>query len=138
MHVNVARWFLGVIVLLTAERISAADLKITDTSGTSVVVTGAAIDYGGFLASDLETLGIRVLQGDGTVTVKWADIDTITVTGKDESSKPPRLKLEIVLRSGKKVPAALFRQGQTKLKGKTELGDYTIDLDKVRFMAPAR
>jgi hypothetical protein len=116
----------------------AADLKITDSGGTAVVVTGAAIDYGGFLSSDLETQGIRVLQGDGIVTVKWTDIDTISVTGKDESVKPPRLKLEVVLRNGKKVPASLVRQGQMKLKGRTDLGEYSIDLEKVRHIAPAR
>jgi hypothetical protein len=123
---------------LSLTPVFAADLKITDSGGTAVVVTGAAIDYGGFLSSDLETQGIRVLQGEGIVTVKWADIDTINVTGKDESVKPPRLKLEVVLRNGKKVPAALVRQGQMKLKGRTELGEYAIDLEKVRHIAPAR
>lgn len=114
----------------------AADLKLTDSSGTTVVVTGASIDYGGFVASDIETQGIRVLQGDGTVTVKWTDVESITVTGADQSAKPPRVRLEILLKGGKKVPAALARQGRMKLRGKTELGEYSIDLDKVRVIVP--
>jgi hypothetical protein len=138
MRGKVTGLFGCLLLLLTMTSVSAADLKITDSTGTTVVVTGAAIDYGGFLASDLEAQGIRVLQGDGTVTVKWVDVDTITVTGKDESIKPPRLKLEIALRGGRKVQAVLLRQGQMKLRGKTELGEYTVDLEKIRSITPAR
>lgn len=116
----------------------AADLKITDSRGTEVLLTGASVDYSGFMASDKDADGIRVLQGDGTVTVKWADVESLRVVRRDESVKPPRIELEIALRSGKKVPAALFRQGQMKLLGKTELGDYSIDLEKVRTIAPVR
>jgi hypothetical protein len=54
----------------------------------------------------------------------------------DESIKPPRIELEVVLKSQKKVPAALLRQGPMKLTGKTELGEYSIDLDKVRTITP--
>jgi hypothetical protein len=129
---------LSVLVAIPAAFVSAADLKVTDSRGTDVVVTGASVDYSGFMAADKETDGIRVLQGDGQVTVKWADIDSIRVVKKDDSVKPPRIELEIALRGGKKVPAALFRQGQMKLVGKTELGNYSIDLDKVRGIAPVR
>ena len=52
--------------------------------------------------------------------------------------RPARIELEIVLRNGKKVPAALLRQGQMKLLGKTDLGDYSIDLAKVRTITPVR
>jgi hypothetical protein len=31
-----------------------------------------------------------------------------------------------------------LRQGQMKLLGKTELGDYSIELDKVRSIVPVR
>lgn len=126
------------ILLLPAGRAVAADLKITDSRGTEVVLTGATVDYSGFLASDKETQGIRVLQGDGMVIVKWTDVESLKVVRRDDSVKPPRIELEIVLRNGKKVPAALFRQGQMKLSGKTDLGDYSIDLDKVRTIVPVR
>ena len=127
-----------VFVLAVASSAVAADLKVTDSRGTEVVVAGASIDYSGFMTADKDADGIRVLQGDGQVTVKWADVESLRVLRKDESVKPPRIELEITLRGGKKVPASLFRQGQMKLTGKTELGTYSIDLDKVRAIAPVR
>jgi hypothetical protein len=126
------------ILLLVAARANAADLRITDSRGTEVVVRSAAIDYGGFVASNMETEGIRLMQGDGSVMVKWADIETLKVVRRDESVKPPRIELEVVLRNQKKVPAALLRQGRMKLVGKSELGEYSIDLDKVRTITPLR
>ena len=42
-------------LLLVAATVSAADLRITDSRGTEVVVQSAAIDYGGFMASEKET-----------------------------------------------------------------------------------
>jgi hypothetical protein len=126
------------ILVLPAGRAVAADLKITDSRGTEVVLTGASIDYSGFMSSDTETQGIRVLQGDGRVMVKWTDIDSLKVVRRDDSEKPPRIELEILLRNGKKVAATLFRQGQMKLLGKTDLGDYSIVLDKVRTIVPVR
>ena len=115
-----------------------ADLRITDSRGTEVIVQSAAIDYGGFMGSQMETEGIRLLQGDGSVMVKWTDIESLKVTRRDESVKPPRIELEIVLRNQKKVPAALLRQGRMKLTGKSELGEYSIDLDKVRTITPVK
>ena len=126
------------LLLLAAATAAATDLKITDSRGTEVTVQSAAIDYGGFMASDKETGGLRVMQGDGFVTVKWTEIETIRVTRVDASEKPPRIELEIVLKNQKKVPAALLRQGRMKLTGKTELGDYSIDLDKVKTITPIR
>jgi hypothetical protein len=125
-------------LLLVAASASAADLRITDSRGTEVVVQSAAIDYGGFMASEIETQGIRLMQGDGSVLVKWADIDTLKVVRRDESVKPPRIELEVVLKNQNKVPAALLRQGRMKLTGKTELGEYSIDLDKVRTITPLK
>jgi hypothetical protein len=125
-------------LLLVPASVEAADLRITDSRGTEVVVQSAAIDYGGFMASEMETQGIRLMQGDGSVMVKWTDIETLKVTRRDESVKPPRIEMEVVLRNQKKVPAALFRQGRMKLTGKTELGEYSIDLDKVRTITPLK
>ena len=70
--------------------------------------------------------------------VKWTDIESLKVVRRDDSEKPPRIELEILLRNGKKVAATLFRQGQMKLLGKTDLGDYSIVLDKVRTIVPVR
>ena len=130
----------GVVLLLLLSSVTAlaADLKIKDSRGTEVLLANATIDYSGFVASDMETEGIRLLQGDGMVTVKWADIESLQVVRTDDSARPPRIEVEVVLRSGKKAPAALFRQGQMKLLGKSDLGDYSIDLDKVRTITPVR
>ena len=137
---NVFRRFQGVALLLLLSSVPAlaADLKIKDSRGTEVLLTNASIDYGGLMASDKEIQGIRLLQGDGVVTVKWADIESLSIVRTDDSVRPPRIEVEVVLRNGKKAPAALLRQGQMKLLGKTELGDYSIDLAKVRAITPIR
>ena len=126
------------IVCSTWALVSAADLRLTDSRGTEVVVTNATIDYGGFLGAERVADGLRVLQGDGVVFLKWVDVEGIKVVKRDESTKPPRVELEVTLKNGKKIPAALFRQGQMKLQGKTELGDYSIELDKVRALVPVK
>ena len=111
-------------------------LKITDASNNVQVVQGVAVDYGTF-AADKETEGIRLYQGDAVVTAKWINIGTLTVVSKDESVTPPRIHVEVVMKSGEKVSAALYRKGRMRLLGKTTLGDYAIDLDKVRSIVPS-
>jgi hypothetical protein len=124
------------LLLLAPAAAHAADLRVTDSKGTEVVVTSAVVDYGGMLSVDTESDGIRVLQGDAVVKLKWADIDSISVTKVDTTSKPSRLEVDVVTKGGKRVPATLFRQGKMTLSGKSELGTYSIDLDKVRKIAP--
>ena len=136
--VSAVKMLLIAALLLVAARARAADLRITDSRGTEVVVQSAAIDYGGFVASEIVTEGIRLMQGDGSVMVKWTDIESVKVIRRDESVKPPRIELEVVLKNQKKVPAALLRQGRMKLTGKTELGEYSIDLDKVKTITPLK
>ena len=127
----------AILVFLSSVSVLAADLKVKDSRGTEVTVSNAVIDYGGFMA-DTEPQGIRLLQGDATVVVRWVDIESLTVVRTDSSVKPPRVELEVVLRSGKKTPAALFRLGAMKLRGKSDLGEYSIDLDKIRTITPIR
>jgi hypothetical protein len=128
------------LVALNAQptRTAPTNLLLTDSQGTDVVVAGASIDYGGLLTVDKETQGIRVLQGDGSVLLKWSDVDTLRMTKRDDAAKAPRVELEIVLRSHKRVPATLFRGGKMQLAGRTDLGEYTIDLDKIRRIVPVR
>ena len=131
----------GIIVFamtLAAQQSSAADLRIIDGTGVEVVVTGASIDYSGVFGTDREADGIRVYQGDAVVTARWADIVSLTVTGRDGAANPPRLTLEIVLTNGKTVVAGLVRKGRMLLSGKSELGVYTIDLEKVKKIVPVR
>jgi hypothetical protein len=101
-----------------------------------VVLRDARIDYGGFLGSEFEREGLRVLQGDGAVTVKWSIVASIRMTGTDDSVKPARVQLEILLRDGRKFSATLARVGRMLLLGTTDLGEYTIALDKLRVIEP--
>lgn len=107
----------------------ATDVRVTDSGGVEVLVKDVSIDYGGILGSDKETEGVRVAQGDALVTAKWEDIRSLTITGRDPDAG--RMMVEIVLTDGKKVAATLVRKGRMKLTGKADLGDYTIDLEKV-------
>jgi hypothetical protein len=130
---NVMRHTLGLVVpayLFLAASAFATDVRVVDSGGVEVLVKDVSIDYGGILGGDRETEGIRVAQGEALVTAKWADIQSITVTGRDPEVS--RMTVEIVLRDGKKVAATLVRKGRMKLSGRADLGDYIIDLEKVR------
>jgi hypothetical protein len=108
----------------------AADVRVTDNGGVEVLVRDITIDYSGLLGGDKETEGVRVFQGEASITAKWADIQSISITGRD--ANVARMMLEIVLKDGKKVNATLVRKGRMKLTGKADLGEYSIDLEKVR------
>ncbi len=108
----------------------AVDLRVMDSGGVEVLVKDISIDYGGLLGTDKETEGIRVSQGEALVTAKWSDIDTVTVTGRDATAK--LMTIEIDVKGGKKVSATLVRKGRMKLVGRSDLGDYSIDLEKVK------
>jgi hypothetical protein len=117
------------ILLLTATAF-AADVRVMDSGGVEVLVKDIMIDYGGLLGSDKESEGIRVLQGEALVTTKWSDIQSLTIVGRDPAAG--KMTLEIVLKDGKKVTATLVRKGRMKLTGKADLGEYSIDLEKIR------
>src|SRR5204863_55874 len=108
----------------------AVDLRVMDGTGIEVVVKDISIDYGGLLGTDKEVDGIRVSRGAALETAKWGDIDYMTVTGRDGTQK--LMTVEIVLRTGKKVNATLVRKGRMTLVGKSDLGDYSIDLEKIK------
>ena len=116
--------------LFVAAPAFATDVRITDSGGSEVLVKDINIDYGGLLGSDKETEGVRVSQGEALVTAKWGDIQTLAITGRDATVG--RMTVEIILRDGKKVTATLLRKGRMKLMGKSDLGDYSIDLEKIR------
>lgn len=117
-------------LLLMAAPAFATDVRVTDSGGSEVLVKEVSIDYGGLLGSDKETEGVRVSQGEALVTAKWLDIQSIAITGRDAAAS--RMTVEIVLKDGKRVPATLLRKGRMKLVGRSDLGDYSIDLEKVR------
>ena len=115
----------------------ATDLRVTDQANTSVLVHDAVIDYGAF-RDDKEETGIRIQQGDALVTAQWANVETLTVTGRDTAVSPPRIRIELVLKNGLKVAGTLVVRGRMKLVGKTDLGDYSIDLEKIKMIAPVQ
>ena len=126
------------LVLLPALAL-AADLRITDSSGAQVTVRNASIDYSGVLGSAVrESNGIRVQQGDATVTVKWKDIQSLTIAAPREASRPSRLDVDVLLRNGRRVAAALSNPADAKLRGRTDLGEYALGLDKVRAIETLR
>ena len=108
----------------------ATDVRIMDSAGVEILVKDINIDYGGLLGSDKDTEGIRVTIGDAMVTAKWADIQSITVTGRDAAAG--RIMIEIVLKSGKAQAGQMMRKGRMKIVGQAELGEYSIDLEKVK------
>ena len=116
--------------LFLAAPLYGTDVRVTDSGGVEVLVKDVNIDYGGLLGSDKETDGIRVSQGEALVTAKWEDIQGLIITGRDPVAS--RMTVEIILKDGKKVPATLVRKGRMKLTGKSDLGDYAIDLEKIR------
>ena len=108
----------------------ATDVRITDSSGVEIVVRDVSIDYGGLLGSDKDTEGVRITIGDAMVTAKWADLQSLTVTGRDAAAG--RMTVELLLKSGKNQAAQLLRKGRMKLAGRAENGEYSIDLEKVK------
>jgi hypothetical protein len=122
------------LVLVFSGSVFATDLKITDNTNTVIVVHDALIDYGG-LMGDKEPDGIRIYQGEAMVTAKWSNVRTVTITGKDTSSTP-RLTADIIPKRGNKISTTLVSKGRMKLAGKTDLGEYAIDLEKVRVIEP--
>ena len=131
MH-NAMKRTLGLVlpILFLTATLHAADVRVTDSGGIEVLVKDITIDYSGLLGSDKETEGVRVAQGEALVTARWTDIQSITITGRDPAAA--RITVEILLKDGKKVNASLIRKGRMKLSGKSDLGEYSIDLEKIR------
>jgi len=130
---NTMKRTLGLVLLAViafAGSAYAVDVRITDSAGIEVLVKEVSIDYGGLLGSDKDSEGIRITVGDASVTTRWADIQSLAVTGRDD--RAGRITVDIVLKDGKTKPAQLLRKGRMKLSGKSDLGEYSIDLEKVK------
>lgn len=108
----------------------ATDVRITDSSGVEILVKDVSIDYGGLLGSDKDDEGVRITIGDAMVTAKWVDLQSLIVTGRDATAG--RMTVEILLKNGKNQSGQLLRKGRMKLAGRAELGEYSIDLEKVK------
>jgi len=124
-----------IFTLLMTGRILAADLRITDSGNTTVQVRDVIIDYSTF-SNDKEKEGIRIVQGDATILVKWDNIESLTISGRDDSVTPSRLRVDIVTKRGQKQTGILVRKGKMRITGQSELGDYAIDIDKIKVISP--
>ena len=123
-----------IVISLFAVAAFATDVKITDSTNTVLIVHDVIIDYGG-LMGDKEADGLRIYQGEAMVTARWPNIRSVTFTGKDTSTQP-RLRADIVPRKGAKISTTLVMKGRMKLNGRTDLGEYAIDLERVRSIEP--
>ena len=86
------------------------------------MLTNASIDYSSLLTSDKEREGIRLLQGDGLVTVKWTDIDTLTVLRTDDSVRPARTELENCLEKRQEGARRVAQTGADEVARQDRLG----------------
>lgn len=126
------------LFLLLPSLALAVDLQVTDSQGTVVVVKDAAVDYGSMLSPNADKEAIRIEQGDAAIRVKWSEVQSLSITKVDSSTKPARIELEVVMVSGTRASGTLLRKGAMTLTGKAPLGEYTISLEKVRRIAPIR
>src|SRR5262245_36262967 len=123
-----------ILVLLFAGAAFAADLKITDSTNTVILLHDAFIDYGG-LMGDKETDGLRIYQGEAMVTALWANIRSVTITGKTTSAEP-RPTAEIIPRTGTKINTTLVSKERMRLSGKTDVGYSALDRQTIRSIEP--
>ena len=133
-----------VSILAVAEIGLPADLKVTDRKRNVVEIKNAYVHYGttryvvGGSTSDNEHQGLRVLQGDATVTVKWPRIKELTITLVPPTSERHKHfasvpQAQIVLNTGETISAQL-ELGD--LKGESALGEFSISLANVQRISP--
>jgi len=117
-------------------------LKVTDTKGNVVTLQYGegwypCIDYtvySFFYTDDKECGGLRIRKGEGKIVVYWVnlqrvDITKVTVDGAEG---------EIVTLAGDTRPVVLWPWSKKGLAGQTELGTFSIDLDKVKTIEVIR
>jgi hypothetical protein len=112
---------------------SAADLKITQFVGTVVDVRNVSIDYTNYniiYTPDFDTLGIRARVGAGQVTIYWSNISRIEIAGRGSNGLPAA----ITGNDGKTTEAQLLPGSEKGLRGETDLGEFSIDLDKIKLI----
>lgn len=124
---------------LGAFPVFAANLRVTDKSGNVIELNDAEIDYTDYsfiYTPDFENSGIRAYQGEGTTTIPWERIKEVTILSKDETTTPYRLKAKISFKKNtNEVDANLVMDSKKGLAGKTALGDFSIDLEKVKTIS---
>jgi len=110
-------------------------LRVTDTKGNTVTLSfnnfGVTIDYTSysfFYTPDEENGGLRIKQGEGTVTVSWEKLSRIEITKVTSTGAEGQM----VMTAGTMQPVVLVPWSKGGLEGNTELGKFSINLDKVK------
>ena len=133
--IHTVRILLLSATVLVCASLSAADLRITDKSGTVTDLKSAAIDYtfratykGLTLLSevDIEGMGIRISQGSGHILLRWSILDKLTINDVGKN-----LKAEALLRNGQKKEIELLEK-RKPLKGMVDLGEFSIALEDIK------
>ncbi len=99
--------------------------------------TSPTIDYTVYnviYTEDREDLGLRIRQGEGRVTVSWENLARVDVTKMTESGAEAR----IVTATGDTHNVVLLPWSKDGLVGETELGVFSISLDKVKIIEVIR
>jgi hypothetical protein len=131
---------INLIVILTwSHDIYAYTVKITDVKDNVIELKNPKIDYTSYsvvYTSDYESSGIRIIQGQGTITVNWDKINELNII--KSNGKTYNLKAEILMVDGKKILVELVGDSKNGLNGQSELGFYKINLYNVKTIVPIR
>jgi hypothetical protein len=132
------RTFTALAVLLSVATIIAqgVSLRVVDDTGATVIVRGPVdIAYGsvfpdGSLAKEYLSAGLKTATGAAQTIVRWESIMELAINAPQRN--PDRLTARITTLDGKTISGELF---SGILRGKTEAGDYTIALSRVRSIS---
>ncbi len=138
------------LAILTG-KLFGADLKITDSKGNVVEVRNVWVDYtnypyvgsglpGGLgvaYTPDHEAAGVRAHQGDGSITVRWERIESITIKFKPAIFDRGKLveaghfDADVTLKDKKVLALQLLFDSKDGLHGETDLGQFSIKLQNI-------
>ena len=120
----------------------AKGLRVTDTKGnveTLLFQNGrqATIDYTLYdmlYHPDFEDGGLRIRKGEGKLVVKWDRLQRVQITKvTGEGAEGTMVTL-----AGDSQPIILMPWSKNGLTGTTELGEFSINLDKVKAIEVIR
>ena len=126
------------LLFIVTAKVYGADVKVTDTKGNIVEVRDVAIDYTRYsiiYTPDNDHEGVRAFQGEGVVTINWSQIETIAIKRKKTDVVPNRLEADVTFKDKRVVGVDLQMDARQGLHGKTDLGDFSIQLESVKSIA---
>lgn len=138
MGTRFARLFAAACIFLQAGTlVCAADLRIIDKKGTATLVKDGCIYQGPI--SGCESKGLPIRQGKGTTVVAWNRIKEVSVLYPEKKSDDSNgYPAKLLMQDGKTLEADIVSNSSSgSVKGKTELGDYSISLGDVDKLVPS-